>query len=340
MAAGMKVVQVTAAGAPLELVERPVPDPAENEVLIKVEACGICHGDAVVTGGHFPGIRYPRVPGHEVVGTIEKTGRGVTGWKPGQRVGVGWHGGHCFTCAACRRGQFLACENALTTGITVDGGYAEHMVARAEALVHIPDAMPSVEGAPLLCAGRTTFGALQASGARAGDFVAVLGLGGLGHLAVQYAAKMGFRTVAVSRGRDKEALARKLGAHDYVDAAESDVARRLAEKGGARVILCTAPSGKAISGALGGLGPGGQAIVVSAAGDPIVIPPSLLLGGGRSIRGSVEGSIDDAIRFAMMAGVTPMVEVFALEQAPLAFEKMMSSKVHFRAVLAMDGARR
>jgi len=334
--ASMKAVQVSAPGGELQLVEREKPEPKENEVLIKVEACGICHGDAVVTAGHYPGIGYPRIPGHEVVGTVEKLGGRLDGWKVGQRVGVGWHGGHCFTCTACRRGQFLACENSVTTGISTDGGYAEYMTARAEALVHLPGTLPSVEVAPLLCAGRTTFGALQGSGARAGELVAVLGLGGLGHLAIQYAAKLGFRTVAVSRGKEKEELAVRLGAHTYVDADEGDPAHRLSELGGARVILCTAPSGKAISKVLGGLGRNGQAIVVAAAGDPIMVPPSLLLAGGRSIKGSVEGSIEEAINFSLMAGVSPMVEVFPLEQAALAFERMMTSKVHFRAVLKMS----
>lgn len=334
--AKMKAIHVSAPGGELELVEREIPEPKENEVLIKVAACGICHGDAVVKTGHYPGISYPRIPGHEVMGTVEKLGRGVEGWKVGQRVGVGWHGGHCNTCAACRRGQFFACENPLTTGISTDGGYAEYMTARGEALIRIPDALSSVEDAPLLCAGRTTFGALQNSGARAGELVAVLGLGGLGHLAVQYAVKMGFRVVAISHGKEKEELARTLGAHAYIDASLGDAARRLSELGGARVILCTAPSGKAISEVFGGLGRNGQAIVVSAAGDPIMIPPFLLLGGGRSIKGSVEGSVEEAINFSLMAGVRPMVEVFPLEQAAVAFERMMSAKVHFRAVLKVD----
>jgi propanol-preferring alcohol dehydrogenase len=271
--AKMRAVQVSVPGGELELVERGIPEPKENEALIKVAACGICHGDAVVKAGHFRGVSYPRIPGHEVIGILEKLGREVEGWKEGQRVGVGWPGGHCGTCAACRRGQFFACENSVTTGISTDGGYTEYMTARREALIRIPDELSSVEDAPLLCAGRTTFGALRNSGARAGDLVAVLGLGGLGHLAVQYAAKMGFRTIAVSRGKEKEELARKLGAHVYIDASAGDAARRLSELGGARVILCTAPSGKAISEVLGGLCPNGQTIIVVAVGDPIIIPP-------------------------------------------------------------------
>lgn len=331
----MRAVQVSAAGGDFELVERPVPEPGEREVRIKVDACGICHGDAVVKQGHFPGIDYPRVPGHEVVGTIDGLGAKVEGWKSGERVGVGWHGGHCFTCEACRKGRFMACEHAVTTGITTDGGYAEYMIARQEALIRLPAAFASIEDAPLICAGRTTFGALQGSGARAGDLVAVLGLGGLGHLAVQYASKMGFRTVAISRGKDKERLARELGAQAYVDAAAGNAARELQTLGGARVVLCTAPSGKAISEILPGLGASGQAIVVSAPPDPIVIPPSLLLGGGRSVKGSVEGNIAEAIDFGLMAEVRPMVEVFPLERAREAFDKMMTSKVHFRSVLSM-----
>ncbi len=332
----MKAVQVSARGGELEVVEREIPEPQESQVLIRVEACGICHGDAAVKQGYYPGITYPRIPGHEVVGTIDALGRKVEGWKIGQRVGVGWHGGHCFTCSACKKGHFHACESSIVTGISADGGYAEYMAARVEALVPIPDSLASVQGAPLLCAGRTTFGALQNSGARAGELVAVLGLGGLGHLAVQYAAKLGFTTVAVSRGRDKEELALRLGAHAYIDAAEGGLAERLSQMGGARVILCTAPSGKAISEALGGLGRGGQAIVVAAAGDPIVVPPALLLGGGRSIKGSVEGNIEEAIGFSVMSGVAPMVEVFPLEQAAIAFERMMSAKVRFRAVLQTE----
>lgn len=334
MAATMKAVQVSRPGGSLELVERPVPEPGPGEVRIQVDACGICHGDAAVLGGHFPGIEYPRIPGHEVVGTIDVVASDVAGWEAGQRVGVGWHGGHCFVCAACRSGRFNACENGIITGISVDGGYAEFMVARVEALVRLPEGMSEVEDAPLICAGRTTFGALQNSGARAGDTVAVLGLGGLGHLAVQYARKMGYRTVAISRGPEKRGLAEALGAEVYIDSAEGETAHRLNELGGARVILCTAPSGKAISEAFDGLAPNGQAVVVSSAADPITIPTGQLLR-GRSVKGSVEGSIDDAIRFSLASGVHPMVEVFPLSDTAAAFDKMMSSKVHFRSVLKM-----
>jgi D-arabinose 1-dehydrogenase-like Zn-dependent alcohol dehydrogenase len=331
----MKAVQVKAPGADFELVQKEIPEPKSNEVLIKVEACGVCHGDVLAREGRYPGITYPRTPGHEVVGIIEKLGSAVVGWKVGQRVGVGWHGGHCFQCRACRRGDYWACENSLTTGLSADGGYAEHMVARSEVLSDIPKELGSVEAAPIICAGRTTFGALKGCGAKGGDLVAIHGFGGLGHLAVQYAARLGYRTVVLSRGKEKEALARKLGAHDYIDTTAADVAKELQARGGAQAILCTAPSGKGISELLGGLRAGGQALVITAPSDPIVIPPFLLLGGGRGIRGWVGGSVDEALAFSTFAKVTPMVEVFPLERAVEAFERMMSAKVHFRAVLKM-----
>ena len=330
----MRAVQIGAPGADLELVQREIPAPRENQVLIQVAACGICHGDAIVKEGHFPGIQYPRIPGHEVIGTIAALGAAVKHWRVGQRVGVGWHGGHCFQCGACRRGDFWACEDSLTTGITIDGGYAEYMTAREEALVSIPDDLDSRTGAPLLCAGRTTFGALKGSHAKGGDLVAIHGIGGLGHLAVQYAVKMGFKTVALSRGREKEALAHQLGAHDYIDTTAGNAAQALKKMGGARLILGTAPNGKAIAELFGGLVRNGQLIIVAAPRDPIQIPGGQLLGGG-SLSGSVGGSIAEAIDFSMVFGVRPMVEVFPLEQAALAFEKMMTSKVHFRSVLQM-----
>jgi len=332
----MRAIQVKAPGADFELVQKEIPEPKSNEVLIKVEACGVCHGDVLAREGHFPGITYPRTPGHEVVGVIEKIGSHVAGWKVGQRVGVGWHGGHCFQCNACRRGDYWACENSLTTGLSADGGYAEHMVARSEVLSAIPQELGSVDAAPIICAGRTTFGALKGCGAKAGDLVAIHGFGGLGHLAVQYASKMGYRTVVLSRGKDKEALARQLGAQDYIDTTAGDVAKELRARGGAKTILCTAPSGKTISELLGGLGRGGQALVITAPNDPIVIPPFILLAGGRGIRGWVGGSVDEALEFSTFAKVTPMVEVFPLERAPEAFDRMMSAKVHFRAVLKMS----
>ena len=331
----MKAAQISSPGADFEIIEKEIPEPGNNEVLIKVEACGICHGDAVSKEGHFPGIKYPIIPGHEVVGVIEKAGQMVTNWKAGQSVGVGWHGGHCFVCSACRRGDFGACQNSITTGIHVDGGYAEYMMARQEAIVSIPDELNAVDAAPLLCAGRTTFGALKNSGAQAGDVVAIHGLGGLGHLAVQYAVKMGFKTVVLSRGKDKEELAYKLGAHVYIDTNTGDAAKQLMKLGGARVILCTAPSGKIISELIPGLGRNGQAIIVTGASDMMQIPPFLLLGGERSVKGFVSGNIEDAIKFSMLTKVIPMVEVFPLEQVALAYEKMITAKVHFRAVLKM-----
>ncbi len=332
----MRAIQVSAPGADFELVNREVPGPEENEVLIRVEACGICRGDAIAKEGRFPGIKYPIIPGHEVVGIIEGLGSQVTNRKIGQRVGVGWHGGHCFQCRACRRGDFLACEHSLTTGLSIDGGYAEYMVARSEALVDIPDELTPMGAAPLLCAGRTTFGALQNCGARGGELVAIHGLGGLGHLAVQYSVRLGFKTAVLSRGREKEELASKLGAHIYIDTEATDAVKELRTLGGAWVILCTAPNSKAISELIGGLGRNGKIIIVTGVWDPLHFSPSLLLGGSRSIGGWVSGSIEEAIRFSMLFGVVPMVEVFPLEQAALAFEKMMTSKVHFRAVLKMD----
>lgn len=329
----MKAIQISSPGADFEIIQKEIPQPRDNEVLIKVEACGICHGDAIAKEGHFPGIKYPIIPGHEVIGIVDRVGLMVTNWKLGQRVGVGWHGGHCNQCSACRKGDFGACENSLTTGLHLDGGYAEYMIARPEVIVNIPDELNSVNAAPLLCAGRTTFGALKLSGAQGGDLVAIHGLGGLGHLAVQYAVKLGFKTVVLSRGKEKEELAYKLGAHVYIDTDSGEAVKQLIKLGGARVILCTAPNGKAISDLIPGLGRNGQAIIVTGAGDMMQIPPMLLLGGERSIRGSVGGNIDDAIRFSVLTKIIPMVEVFPLEQVALAYEKMMTAKVHFRSVL-------
>ena len=332
----MKAIQVSTPGGDFELIQKDVLQPRDNEVLIKVEACGICHGDAISKEGHFPGIKYPIIPGHEVVGIVDKVGLMVTNWKVGQRVGVGWHGGHCNQCSACRKGDFGACENSLTTGIHLDGGYAEYMIARPEVIVSIPDELSSVDAAPLLCAGRTTFGALKLSGAQGGDLVAIHGLGGLGHLAVQYAVKLGFKTVVLSRGKEKEELAYKLGAHVYIDTESGEAVKQLMKLGGARVILCTAPSGKAISDLIPGLGRNGQAIIVTGASDLMQIPPMLMLGGERSIRGSVGGNIEDTIRFSVLTKVIPLVEVFPLEQVALAYEKMMTAKVHFRSVLKIS----
>jgi D-arabinose 1-dehydrogenase-like Zn-dependent alcohol dehydrogenase len=331
----MQAIQVPVPGGDFEFVQREIPEPLDNEVLIRVEACGICHGDAVTKEGHFPGITYPRIPGHEVVGKIQKVGTKVSAWKTGQRVGVGWHAGHCFQCEPCRRGDFWNCVNATTTGISSDGGYAEFMVARSEALVAIPDAISSVDAAPLLCAGRTTLGALQASGAQGGDFVAVAGIGGLGHLAVQYARKLGFRTAAISRGSEKKSLAKQLGAHVFIDTKTASASEELKKQGGAKVILCTAPNAKLIADLMEGLCPGGRLIVVAFTRETLQVPAPLLLVGGRSISGWVGGNIDDALRFSVLAGVKPMVETLRLEDARAGYEKMMSSTVHFRGVLKM-----
>ena len=329
----MKAVQIARPGAHLALVDIEIPEPGEREVLIKVEACGVCHGDAVARYGARPGTVYPRVPGHEVVGTVVKPGSGAAAWRPGARVGVGWSGGRCMACEACREGRHHQCQDSWITGLSVDGGDAEYMLARASALVSIPDELASVDAAPLLCAGATTFSALQESGAAGGEVVAIQGIGGLGHLGIQYANRMGFTTVAVSRGREKEALAYELGAHGYVDAESSDPAAELRKLGGAKVVLCTAPDAKAISDLIGGLAGGGQLIVVAAPRDPIELHPGRLFEGGLSIKGWHGQRPDDAIAFSLRFKVMPMIETFPLERAAEAFDKMMSASVRFRAVL-------
>ena len=331
--ATMKAVQIDAPGAELVLVNREIPEPGPREVLIKVEACGVCHGDAIPGQGTFPGLSYPRVPGHEVVGTIVEYGSQVGGWEPGTRVGVGWSGGHCMTCAACIAGDFHRCEDALTTGLSADGGYAEYMVARSSALVSIPSELSSVDAAPLLCAGGTTFSALKDSGAKGGDVVAIHGIGGLGHLAIQYANRLGFKTVALSRGHDKEALALKLGAHVYIDTESVDAAKELKKLGGARVILATAPNAKAIAGLVNGLGINGQLIIVAAPSEPLMVFPGMLFNGDRSIKGWHGRRAGEALDFSVRFNVMPMIETFPLERAAEAFDKMMTAKVHFRAVL-------
>src|ERR1051325_7519219 len=285
MAKTMRVVQVPRANGPLELVEREVPEPQPGWVRIKVEACGVCHSDSLVKEGLWPGIQYPRVPGHEVIGRVDAVGEGVNPWKNGQRVGGGWHGGNCGYCDHCRRGEFFACTvSLLTTGISFDGGYAEYLVAPAEALALVPDELSSIDGAPLMCAGVTTFNALRNSGARGGDVVAVLGIGGLGHLGVQFAAKMGFNTVAIARGKDKEPLAKKLGARHYIDSQSSDPAAELSKLGGAKVIIATVTNGDAMAAVLGGLGPNGTLVVIGAAG-PLPVDPIQLITGKRSVKG-------------------------------------------------------
>ena len=332
----MRAVQVKNANGPFELVEREIPTPAAGQVLIKVEACGICHSDALTKLGAFPGITYPRVPGHEVVGIIDKLGERVPNWKPGRRVGVGWHGGHCGHCPSCRRGDFVTCANLQIPGISYDGGYADYMVAPFEALAAIPDDLQAAEAAPLLCAGITTYNALRNSGVRAGDTVAVLGIGGLGHLGVQFAAKMGCRTVAIARGADKGPLARQLGAHHYLDSTTQDVAAELKKLGGARVILSTVTNSPAMSAVLGGLAVDGKMIVVGASPDPINVSPFLLIGGRRGIQGWPSGTSiesEDTLAFSVLANIRPMIETMPLERAAEAYERMMSGAARFRMVI-------
>jgi D-arabinose 1-dehydrogenase-like Zn-dependent alcohol dehydrogenase len=338
MANKMKVAQVARAGGPIEIVERPIPEPPADWVRIKVQACGVCHSDSLTKEGHWPGIQYPRVPGHEVVGVVDAVGEGVSQFKPGQRVGVGWHGGNCGYCDNCRRGDFFACSVDLKiTGISFDGGYGEYMIAPAIALARVPDELSSVDGAPLMCAGITTFNALRNSGARAGDVVAVLGLGGLGHLGVQYARKMGFKTVGIARGKDKEPLARELGAFHYIDSQAHDPAVELKKLGGATVILSTVTAGSAMSAVQGGLAPNGTLIVIGA-DQSMQVSPLMMIGGKQKIHGWYSGtSIDsqDTLAFSVMTGVRSMNEVYPLERAAEAYDRMMSGKARFRVVLKM-----
>jgi D-arabinose 1-dehydrogenase-like Zn-dependent alcohol dehydrogenase len=336
----MKAVQVSKPGGNFELVERNVPEPGRSQVRIKVEACGICHSDALVKEGYWPGIQYPRVPGHEIAGRIDTVGPDVTNWKPGQRVGVGWHGGHDFTCDACRRGDFINCKNEKITGFSHDGGYQEYMVAPAESVAAIPDDLPAAEAAPLLCAGITVFNALRNSGARAGDLVAVQGIGGLGHLGIQYARQMGFRTVAIGRGKDKEALAKKLGATHYVDTAAGDPAAALQKFGGAQVILATAPDSKSISALVNGLSSNGKLVVVGAGFDSLTVTPIQLITGSKTIAGWASGiatDSEDTMRFSALSGVRPMIEKYPLEKAAEAYDQMISGRARFRVVLTMGG---
>jgi D-arabinose 1-dehydrogenase-like Zn-dependent alcohol dehydrogenase len=332
----MRAVQISSPKGSLEVVEREIPAAGPGLVRIKVQACGICHSDTLVKEGLWPGLKYPRVPGHEVVGVVDAVGPGVLRWKPGQRVGVGWHGGNCGYCDSCRRGEFFACQVALlTTGFSFDGGYAEYMVAPAIALASVPEELSPVDAAPLMCAGVTTFNALRNSGARPPDVVAVLGIGGLGHLGVQFAAKMGFKTVAIARGQDKEALARKLGAAHYIDSQSKDVSTELQKLGGARVVLATATSGEAMSSVQGGLSANGVLLVIGAA-QSLQISPLVLIVGSRSVKGWYSGtSIDsqDTLDFSVLTGVRSMNEVVPLEKAAEGYERMMSGKARFRVVL-------
>jgi len=336
----MRAVQIPRAGGAFEIVERAVPEPPAGWVRIKVEACGICHSDSLVKDGHWPGIQYPRVPGHEVIGVVDAVGPDVARWKSGQRVGVGWHGGNCGYCDNCRRGDFFACSVALlTTGIDFDGGYADYMIAPAKALASVPNELAAIDSAPLMCAGVTTFNALRNSGARGGDIVAVLGIGGLGHLGVQFAARMGFKTVAIARGKDKEPLARKLGAIDYIDSQAQDPAAALTKLGGAKVVIATVTNAGAMTAVLPGLAPNGVLMVIGAAG-PLSVDSILLIGGQRSVKGWYSGtSIDsqETLAFSASAGVQSMNEVFPLERAADAYERMMSGKARFRVVLRVGG---
>jgi len=333
----MRAVQVSKPKGPFELVERDIPEPGPGQVRIKVQACGICHSDALTKEGLWPGIQYPRVPGHEVAGLIDALGPGVVPWKIGQRVGVGWHGGHCGHCDSCRRGDFVTCQVALQVpGIAYDGGYADYIIVPAGTVALIPEELSAVEAGPLMCAGITTYNPLRNSGARAGDLVAVLGVGGLGHLGVQFAAKMGFNTVAIARGKDKEPLAKKLGARHYIDSQSQDPSVELAKMGGAKVILATVTNGDAMTAALGGLGVNGKMIVLGAPHEPLAVSALLFILGRRSIMGWPSGtSIDsqDTMSFSVLTGVRSMNETFPLERAAEAYERMMSGNARFRVVL-------
>jgi alcohol dehydrogenase/propanol-preferring alcohol dehydrogenase len=334
--ATMRAVQVPEAGADFELVEREVPEPSFGEALIRVHACGVCHSDMFAKQGGYPGVSHPLVPGHEIAGAIEALGDGVKGWKVGQRVGVGWFGGNCGYCEWCRRGSLIDCENTEIPGITRDGGYADYVVVRSSAMASMPDDLADEEAAPLLCAGITTFNALRRSGARGGARVAILGVGGLGHLGVQFAAKLGFATVAVARGTEKEELARNLGAHHYVDSTAGDPAQALQKLGGVDLILSTVTSSEAMGAVVGGLRPQGKLLVVGASMDPIPMPAAMLIGGSKTIAGHASGtSIDseDTLQFSVLSGVRPMIETVPLERAADAYDKMMNGQARFRMVI-------
>lgn len=334
----MKVVQVPAAGADFQIVEREIPEPGAGYVRIKVQACGICYSDELTKEGHWPGIQYPRVPGHEVAGVIDALGAGVAAWREGQRVGVGWHGGHDNTCPQCRRGDFINCVNQKIAGINFDGGYQEYMLAPVEALAAIPDSLNAAEAAPLLCAGITTYNALRHSGAHPGDLVAVLGVGGLGHLGIQFASKFGYKVAAIGRGSDDAPLAKKLGASFYIDSTAERAGDALRRQGGAQVILATAPSSKAMSEVFNGLAPNGKLMVLGAAAEPLQVTPIQLIMGTRTIQGWASGvpaDSEDTLRFAELSGVRPMIETYPLEKAAEAYARMKSGKAEFRVVLTM-----
>ena len=336
--ASMKVAQIPSPGADFQIVVREIPKPGTGQVRIKVQACGICHSDVLTKEGGLPGIQYPRVPGHEVAGTIDELGAGVSEWKQGQRVGVGWHGGHDGTCLSCRRGDFRNCRNVKIPGISYDGGYQEYMVAPVEALAAIPDTLSAVEAAPLLCAGITTYNSLRHSGALPGDLVAVQGIGGLGHLGIQFANKFGYKVAAIGRGSENAALAKKLGASLYIDSKATNAAQELQKMGGAQVILATAPNSKAMSELIDGLGPNGKLMVIGATFDPIEVTPPQLIFGSRTIQGWAAGTpadSEDTLRFAELSGVRPMIETYPLEKAAEGYARMMSGNAQFRVVLTM-----
>jgi D-arabinose 1-dehydrogenase-like Zn-dependent alcohol dehydrogenase len=332
----MRAVQISRAGGSFELVDREIPQPGAGQIRIKVQACGICHSDSLVKDGHWPGLLYPRVPGHEIVGIVDSVGAGVTQWKPGQRVGVGWHGNHCGHCDNCRHGDFFGCTvNLQVTGISFDGGYAEYMIAPAIAVALVPEDLSPEEAAPLMCAGITTYNALRNSGARPGDLVAILGIGGLGHLGVQYAVKMGFKTVAIARGQDKAPLAQQLAAWRYIDTLSSDPAVELQKLGGAKAILATVTVGDAMSAVQGGLAVNGTLLVIGAT-DSVQVSPLVLISGRRSVKGWYSGTAadsQDTLNFSVLTGVRSMNEVYPLEKAAEAYERMMSGKARFRVVL-------
>jgi len=337
-AAPMKVAQISKPGGDFEIVERKIPEPGPGEVRIKVQACGVCHSDVLTKEGLWPGIQYPRVPGHEVAGIVDEVGAGISAWKKGQRVGIGWHGGHDNTCRECRRGDFGNCRNMKVCGISYDGGYQQYMLAPVEALAAMPESLTDAEAAPLLCAGITTYNALRHSGAMPGDLVAVQGVGGLGHLGIQFANKFGYKVAAIGRGPDNAALAKKLGASVYIDSQATNAAEELQKLGGAQVILATAPSSKAMSELIDGLGPNGKLMVIGATFDPIEVTPLQLIIGSRAIQGWASGTptdSEDTLRFAELSGVRPIIETYPLEKAAEAYARMMSGKAQFRVVLTM-----
>jgi len=332
----MKIVRVTRAGGDFELAEQQVRQPPPGYARVKVQACGVCHSDVLTKDGVFPGIEYPRAPGHEVAGVIDALGDGGDPWKVGDRVGIGWHGGHCGKCNPCRRGDFVCCDKLEIPGISYDGGYAEFVLAPIAALARIPDQLKPEDAAPLMCAGVTTFNALRNSGARGGDVVAIQGIGGLGHLGVQFANKMGFITVAIGKGADKKNLAMQLGANHYIDVAAQDVSKELTGLGGASVILATAPDGKSFGSLVDGLGLNGKLVIVGASADPFAVSSFQLIMKRKSIVGWPAGTSkdsEDTLRFATATGVRPMIEVFPLERAAEGYQHMMSGKVRFRSVL-------